>query len=222
MTEPLVSVIMPVFNAEAFVAEALGSVLNQDYQPFEVLVVNDGSEDGSGAIVRSFDGVRYFEQENQGASSARNFAARHANGEFVAFVDADDVVPPDKLTVQVGYLLAHHEIAAVLGRQHWMQEPPGAVRDSVYGDLDGIPLLSMVVRREILEEVGEFGEAPHEDMDFLIRLRAAGHRYTVLPEIVLHRRYHGANLYAGQGLNPLRIGSLKAKLDAERARQQDR
>jgi glycosyltransferase involved in cell wall biosynthesis len=221
VTESLVSVIMPVFNAEAFVAEALQSVLAQDYRPFEVLVVNDGSRDDSGVIVRSFTSVRYFEQDNQGASAARNLAARHASGEFVAFVDADDVVPADKLTVQVGHLLSHPETGAVFGRQHWMQEPPGVVRDPIYGDLDGIPLVSMVVRKTILDEVGEFGEPPHEDMDFLIRFKAAGHRYTVLPEIVLNRRYHGANLYAGQGLNPLRIRSLKAKLDAERARQEN-
>jgi len=210
---------MPVYNAEPFVAEALESVFRQDYSPLEVLVVNDGSQDRSGEIVRGFDGIRYFEQDNQGASAARNLAIAHAAGEYVAFVDADDVVPPTKLTSQVGYLIAHPEVACVLGRQHWMQEPPGGVRDAVWGDLEGIPLLSMVVRRSVLDEVGEFKEAPHEDMDLMIRLRAAGHKYFVMPEIVLHRRYHGNNLFAGQGLGPIRLSSLKAKLDQERARR---
>jgi glycosyltransferase involved in cell wall biosynthesis len=220
MSNALVSVVIPVYNAEAFLAETLESVFAQDYEPFEVLVVNDGSSDRSGEIARSFPAVRYFEQENRGPSAARNLAVANAGGEFVAFVDSDDIVPPDKLTVQVGYLLEHPEVAVTLGRQHWMQEPPGVVRDPVWGDLDGIPLVSMVVRRRVLLEVGEFDEDQGGDMDFLVRLRAQGHTFVVLPEIVLERRYHGENLVAGRGLSPLPPISLKAKLDRERARRQ--
>lgn len=217
MTAPLVSVVMPVYNAEPFITEALESVVAQDYEPIEVLVVNDGSDDRSGEIARSFAGIRYFEQDNRGAGAARNLAISYASGDYVAFVDADDIVPTTKLSLQVRHLEDHPELACVLGRQHWMQEPPGAVPDQVWGDLDGIPLLSMVIRRSILLEVGEFCDPPHEDMDLLVRLRAAGHQLAVLPEIVLHRRYHGKNLFAGQGLNPIRLSSLKAKLDRERA-----
>ena len=220
MSQPLVSVVMPVYNAEPFLAEALDSAFGQDYEPVEVLVVNDGSTDRSGEIARSFPDVRYFEQENRGAGAARNLAITQARGEYVAFIDADDIVPPSKLGLQVGHLEEHPDTAGVLGRQEWMQKPPGAVPDQVYGDLDGIPLLSLVIRRSVLLEIGEFCDPPHEDMDMMIRLRAAGHKVEVLPEIVLHRRYHGANLFAGQGLGPLRISSLKAKLDAERDRGQ--
>jgi glycosyltransferase involved in cell wall biosynthesis len=216
---PLVSVVMPVYNGEAFLAEALQSVFAQDYTPFEVLVVNDGSADRSGEIARSFSGVRYFEQENEGASAARNLAIAHSSGEYVAFVDADDVIPPSKLSVQVGYLEAHTQVSCTLGRQHWTQEPPAAVRDAVWGDIDGIPLVSMVVRRDALLEIGALDEDQGGDMDFLVRLRAAGHEFVVLPEIVLHRRYHGGNLVAGRGLSPLPPSSLKAKLDRERARR---
>lgn len=219
MEGPLVSVVVPVYNGEEFLAEALQSVFAQDYEPIEVLVVNDGSKDRSGEIARSFDGVRYFEQENRGASAARNVAIAHARGEYVAFADADDVVPPDKLAVQVSYLIEHPEVAATLGRQHWMEAPPDAVRDPVWGDIDGIPLVSMVVRRAVLREVGELDEEQGGDMDFLVRLRAEGHSFVVLPEIVLHRRYHGGNLVAGRGLVPLPPASLKAKLDRERARR---
>jgi glycosyltransferase involved in cell wall biosynthesis len=212
---------MPVYNAEEFLTEALESVFAQDYSPLEVLVVDDGSQDRSAEIARSYAGIRYFEQQNQGASAARNLALAHARGEYIAFVDADDVVPPTKLSLQVSYLVEHPEVACVMGRQHWMQEPPGAARDAVWGDLEGIPLLSMVIRKSVLDEVGEFKEAPHEDMDLLVRLRAAGHKYFVLPEIVLHRRYHGKNLFAGQGLGPILPSSLKAKLDQERAKRRE-
>src|SRR6185312_28777 len=98
----LVSVLIPVYNAEAFVAEALASVFAQDYEPFEVIVVDDGSTDGSAAVVQADPRVRYFRQENRGPSEARNLAARHARGELFAYVDADDIVPPHKLRVQAG------------------------------------------------------------------------------------------------------------------------
>ncbi len=218
---PLVSAVMPVYNAEEFLAEALESVFAQDYEPIEVIVVNDGSQDRSGEIAQSFPGVRYFEQENQGASMARNHAIAHAEGEFVAFVDADDVLPPRKLSLQVGYLQEHPEIACALGRQHWLQAPPGALRDQVWGDIDGIPLVSIVVRRSIIQELGGLHAAPTGDLDFLVRLREAGYRHVVLPDIVLHRRYHGENLFAGRGDAPLPPMFLKAKLDRERARRRE-
>jgi glycosyltransferase involved in cell wall biosynthesis len=209
---------MPAYNAEPFLAEALDSVFAQNYEPVEVLVVNDGSSDRTGEIARSFPALRYFEQENRGAGAARNLAIAQARGEYVAFVDADDLVPASKLSVQVGFLEENPAAAGVLGRQVWMEEPPGAARDQVYGELDGIPLVSLVIRRSLLREMGEYCDPPHEDMDMMIRLRAAGHKVEVLPEIVLHRRYHGGNQFAGQGLGPLRISSLKAQLDARRAR----
>jgi glycosyltransferase involved in cell wall biosynthesis len=217
---PLVSVLIPVYNAEAFVGEALASVFAQDYEPFEVIVVDDGSTDGSAAVVQADPRVRYFRQENSGPSEARNVAARHARGELLAYVDADDVVPPNKLRLQAGYLSEHPGVAAVLGRQEWIDPPAGLARDAVWGDLDGIPLLSMVVRADVVRQVGPFDEERGGDMDFLVRLREHGFRFEVLPDIVLIRRYHGGNLVAGRQLSPLPPISLKEKLDRERARRQ--
>jgi hypothetical protein len=146
-----------------------------------------------------------------------------AAGELIAFVDADDIVPSTKLAVQVGYLLEHPEVACVLGRQHWLNPPPGLARDPVWGDLDGIPINSAVFRTRVLRELGTFDEDKGGDLDMLVRLRAAGHAFEVLPEIVLHRRYHGGNLVAGRGLTPLPAISLWEKLARERAqRTQDR
>jgi len=220
MNGPLVSVVMPVFNAEQFVGDALRSVLAQDYDPIEVIAVDDGSTDSSAAIVQSFERVRYLRQPTRsGASEARNVGVAAAQGEFVAFVDADDVVPPTKLAVQVGHLLEHPQLACVLGRQHWMNPPSGLARDVVWGDLDGIPILSAVFRTNVLRELGLFDEEKGGDLDMLVRLREAGRSFTVLPDIVLHRRYHGGNLVAGRGLTPLPPISLKEKLARERARR---
>jgi glycosyltransferase involved in cell wall biosynthesis len=220
MHGPLVSVVMPVFNAEQFVRDALQSVLAQDYDPIEVIAVDDGSTDSSAAIVQSFARVRYLRQPTwSGASEARNVGITAARGEFIAFVDADDIVPPTKLAIQVGHLLEHPELAGVLGRQHWMNPPPGLARDAVWGDLDGIPILSAVFRTDVLRELGPFDEEKGGDLDMLVRLREAELSFTVLPDIVLHRRFHGGNLVAGRGLTPLPPISLKEKLARERARR---
>ena len=220
MHGPLASIVMPVFNAEQFVGDALQSVLAQDYDPIEVLAVDDGSTDSSAEIVQSFPRVQYFRQPtNSGASEARNVAVAAARGEFVAFVDADDVVPPTKLAIQAGHLLEHPELACVLGRQHWLNPPPGLARDVVWGDLDGIPILSAVFRTNVLRELGPFDEEKGGDLDMLVRLREAGLSFTVLPDIVLHRRFHSDNLVAGRGLTPLPPISLKEKLARERARR---
>jgi glycosyltransferase involved in cell wall biosynthesis len=220
---PLVSVVVPVYNAEEFLRETLDSVFALDYEPFEVIVVDDGSTDASAAIAESYAGVRCIRQENRGPSEARNEGIRIARGEFVAFVDSDDVVLPDKLSVQVGYLLDHPDVTATLGRQVWITPPPNAVPDLVWGDLDGIPLLSMVIRRAALVEVGCFDPALRgpEDTDLLMRLREEGYQFIVLSEVVMRRRYHGGNLVAGRRVAATSLDLLRAKLDRDRARTQE-
>lgn len=99
----LISVIMPVFNAEKFVADAITSVLWQSYPRWELLIVNDGSKDQSDKIIRSFtdDRIRYFEQPNKGVSAARNLALQHMLGDFFCFLDADDVLPEESLALRL-------------------------------------------------------------------------------------------------------------------------
>jgi glycosyltransferase involved in cell wall biosynthesis len=219
VADALVSVVVPVYNAERFLHATLDSIFRQEYEPFEVICVDDGSTDGSAEIARSYPEVRYFHQDNSGASAARNRGVAEARGELIANADADDELPPHKLRVQVDYLLRHREIACVLGRQEWIDPPPGLARDPVWGDLDGIPLNSMVFRKHVLEDVGWFDEDKGGDLDFLVRLREHGFEYAVIPDIVVYRRYHGENLVAGRGLSPLPPISLKEKLDRERARR---
>jgi glycosyltransferase involved in cell wall biosynthesis len=215
---PLVSVIVPVYNAERFLRATLESFFAQDYEPFEVIVADDGSTDGSAEIARSFPDVRYFRQENQGPAAARNLAISEARGEIVANVDADDLVPPYKLAVQVRVLVEDPGVTCVLGRQEWIDPPEGLARDVVWGDLDGIPLNSLVARRDVLLDLGGYDVSLRgpEDIDLMVRLRERGFRYVVVPDIVVRRRYHGGNLVAGTLTSPLPLSSLKAKLDRER------
>jgi glycosyltransferase involved in cell wall biosynthesis len=178
MPPALVSVVVPVYNGARYLGPALESLLAQDYEPIEVIVVDDGSNDGSGDVARSFGGVRVCEQANAGPAAARNVGIAAATGEFVAFHDADDLVPPTRLTLQLDYLTRHPEIDCVLGRQEWIDPPPWLTRDAVYGELGGIPTSSAVYRAPVLRELGGFDVSLRtgEDIDLLIRLRETGHR----------------------------------------------
>ena len=214
---PLVSVIMAAYNAAEHIGEALESVLAQQWRPLEVVVVDDGSTDATAEIVRGYSEVVYVPQENQGPSAARNAAVDHSSGEFVANFDSDDLLPPTRIGDQVGYLLAHPEVGAVFGRQEWMNAPEWMARDSVYGDVDGIPLSSVMFRRNVFFELGGYDTSfvHGEDMDLLVRMRERGIEYRVIPEIVLYRRFQTSSLTGGRAPHEPLLRSLRAKLARE-------
>ena len=221
-SRPLATIVIAAYNAEPFLGKAIASALAQDYVPLEVVVVDDGSTDGTSDVARSFPDVRYVAQENKGPSAARNRGLEEASGEFVAFLDADDEALPAKMTLQVGYLLDHPDVGCTLGRQEVSFEGGGAPEwmgnDPVYGDFAGIPLMSLVARRSTLLELGGFDPALRvaEDRDLLVRMRERGIRIEVVPEVVLRRLFHGENLsFERTGPHPI-LRSLKAKLDRSR------
>jgi glycosyltransferase involved in cell wall biosynthesis len=220
MTErPLVSVIMAAFQAEEFLEDAISSVLAQDYAPFEVVVCDDGSTDRTPEILAAHSELRTVRQPNSGAAAARNAAVAASSGELLAIFDADDLWPPTRLTVQADYLVQHPEVGCVLGRQEWIDPPPWLTRDAVYGELDGIPLLSAMLRRSAFDAIGGFDESftHSEDMDLLFRLRERGISIEVLPDVVMFRRFHGANLTGSAPPTSPLLRSLRQKLERERA-----
>jgi glycosyltransferase involved in cell wall biosynthesis len=211
---PLVSVIMAAYNAAEHIGEALESVLAQDWRPLEVVVMDDGSTDDTAVIVARYPDVVYVRQDNNGPSAARNAAVERSSGEFVANFDSDDLLPTTRVSHQVGYLLSHPEVGAVFGRQEWMNAPEWMARDSVYGDVDGIPLSSVMFRREVFFELDGYDPSfvHGEDMDLLVRMRERGIEYQVIPEIVLYRRYQASSLTAGRAPHEPLLRSLRAKL----------
>lgn len=101
----LISVIIPVYNREKYVSEAIESVLKQTYQFLDIIVIDDGSTDKSAEIIKSFGSkIRYFYQENSGISSALNHGLKVAKGEFIAFLDSDDLWTENKLNLQIKVL----------------------------------------------------------------------------------------------------------------------
>jgi glycosyltransferase involved in cell wall biosynthesis len=213
---PLVSVIMAAYNAAEHIGEALESALAQEWRPLEVVVVDDGSTDDTAEVVRRYPDVLYVRQDNRGPSAARNAAVEHSSGGFVANFDSDDILPPTRIGDQTRYLLDHPEVGAVFGRQEWMNAPDWMARDSVYGDVDGIPLSSVMFRRNVFFELGYDTSFVHgEDMDLLVRMRERGIEYHVIPEIVLFRRYQASSLTGGRAPHEPLLRSLRAKLARE-------
>jgi glycosyltransferase involved in cell wall biosynthesis len=108
MNSPVISCIVPVFNAERYLRETLDSVMGQTYRPLEIIVADDGSTDATASVVAAYgDRVRYLLQPNGGPAAARNLGLRAVSGEFVAFIDQDDLWNPEKLARQMARFQAH-------------------------------------------------------------------------------------------------------------------
>jgi len=163
---PLVSVVIPAYNAERWVRETIASVIAQTYRPLEVLVVDDGSTDGTVAIAESFgDPVTVVRQANSGAAAARNAGIARSTGEYVALLDADDLWDPAKLAVQVGELERDRSIGAlqcgtayvdINGRVLEIRRPP---RRATFWDVvrfRGVVALmsTLLIRRSCIERAG--------------------------------------------------------------------
>lgn len=129
-TPALVSVVIPAYNCVRFVAEAVQSVLDQDYGETEVIVVDDGSTDGTLEVLKGFgDSICLIAQKNAGPPVARNNGLRAARGEYVAFLDADDVWTQGKIAAQVAHFEAHPDVGTVVTNWHvWPAEPDGSYR----------------------------------------------------------------------------------------------
>ena len=207
--QPRVSVVIPAYNAEAFIQRTLASVLGQEYAELEVLVVDDGSTDDTPDIVETFrDQVRLIRQANSGVAVARNRGIAEARGEFVAFLDHDDVWYPQKLGLQVALLDARKDVGLVYAnaqfidqsdRRMWTYLAPtrlhrGAVVTALFLDCF-IPLLTVVVRRHLLSELGGFVNRWHiaEDYDLFLRL-AEVVQVDYVEGVVAGYRVHPGNL----------------------------
>jgi len=224
MSSPLVSAIVPVCNGERYVSFALRSILDQDYRPLEVIVVDDGSVDSTARIARSFDGVRCVYQANQGHGAAMNAGIGLAEGEFVAFLDADDLWAANKLAIQAGYLIQHPKIDYVIAHMRNFLEPattppPRITNDLTLMDYPALQVGGLVARRSLFERVGVFdnGYAYAKDVDWFIRAAEAGARMAALPQILLHRRLHGSNRsYRSQARTTEFLVALKSHVDRHR------
>lgn len=132
---PQISVIIPSYNHEAFIEECIESVLQQSFQDFEIIITDDGSRDGTVAIIERFTDprIKLFRQSvNKGACVAANNCLEHSQGQYIAMLSSDDVWMPEKLEVQVDYLNSHRETAAVFGKVLWIDEDSDPITDPTF------------------------------------------------------------------------------------------
>jgi glycosyltransferase involved in cell wall biosynthesis len=206
LSDPLVSVIIPFFEARRFLAEAVESVLAQSYAPLELLLVDDGSTDGSADSVASLvdrhDRVHLLRLScNQGPAAARNVALRQARGGFVTFLDADDLMVADRIAFQVDYLRTHPGIDVVMGLAKYDVEPgiepPRWLRERQSSNPSPYQNpMTMLARRAVFDRVGLFDPSYRvgEDTEWALRAAGGGTVIATVNRILIRRRFHGANL----------------------------
>lgn len=226
MTAPRVSCVVPVFNGERFLAEALESILLQTRPPEEIIVVDDGSTDDTGGIARGFgNAIRYVRQDNAGPAAARNTGVALAGGDFLAFLDADDLWLPTKLELQLARFEARPDLEFCVThlRNFWMPElsaEANAYRNQPFSQpLPAFVFPTLLGRWRMFERVGPGNEALRvaEDVDWFLRAREAGLAYEVLPEVLVRRRLHHGNLTrADLASSDTLVATLKASLDRRR------
>jgi glycosyltransferase involved in cell wall biosynthesis len=226
MRRPLISCIVPAYNAERFLKAALDSILGQTYSPLEVIVVDDGSTDGTAGVVRGYGGrVRSLRQANAGHASARNAGVRAARGELVAFLDADDLWHREKLERQELRFRARPELGLcfTLVRNFRDAESGGdaAPREDAAQAVPGYSSVTLLARRGLFGTVGIFDpELRHgNDRDWFLRAADARVPMELLREVLVYRRLHEHNrsssMASASRSEYLRI--LKASLDRRRA-----
>ena len=197
---PLASVVLVVRNGEQFIAAALQSVVDQDYTPKEILVIDGQSNDTTAAIARRFPEVRVIPQIGRGIADAYNLGIRCAQGEFVSFISHDDIWNAGKLAQQIQFLREHPWVEYVTGRVKFFIEPGcpvpyGFRKELLDGDHVGHVMETLVARKTVFEQVGLFDSSltTAEDVDWFNRARQMGIASAVTPVVVLHKRIHGRN-----------------------------
>jgi glycosyltransferase involved in cell wall biosynthesis len=226
--KPLVSVMIGVYNGAAYLGEAIESVLAQSYRPLELIVVDDGSDDGSGSIARAYgEPVRCIRQERGGMAAARNRAVAEAGGDYFAFLDADDRFRPHKIERQLSFFTADPDLDAVFGHVTEFLSPDldDAARSRLRRPVDDMPWPTpnlMLVKRDSFFEVGLFSTALKVGIgvDWYARAIEAGLKTAVPAIVVLERRLHADNNGIRQsGQRPQYLHVLKASLDRRRRAQ---
>jgi glycosyltransferase involved in cell wall biosynthesis len=216
-SDPWVSVVIPAYNAERYLADTIESVLAQTFRSFEIIIVDDGSTDNTKAIAESFraDGVSVVTQANAGTAAARNRALSVARGRFISLLDSDDLWEPDCLQTMVEFLEQHPQVSIAFcdsryfgetkfaGRTYQELYPPNApLTFARVAGLVSHVCLDAMLRREVFDDIGGFDDKLRavEDFDLWVRALHAGYRIEPVPRVLVHYRRHAASVSAGAAL----------------------
>ena len=209
---PAISVILPVYNAETYVREAVESILAQTFTDFECIIINDGSTDDSGAILRELAArdtrIVLIERPNGGLVSALNDGIESARAEFIARMDADDMAMPERFALQHARMVQEPELAVLGSFIRVMDKAGNIIRLGEYSltpkavahqlEKEGCPVAhpAVMMRRDAVLKAGGYRKAfcHAEDYDLWLRISDLGHAIANLPQPLLNYREHGANM----------------------------
>ena len=224
---PLVSVIVPVYNAQGYLRDAVASVQAQTLNDWEIVLVDDGSTDNSAdviaQIIRDVPNVRAFAKDNGGPAAARNYGLTQAHGHYISFLDADDLYPPYKLEQQAARLNQESSLALVLGRIQYVWLPGGEIINIRFKEADNtlthVHLGSGLFRREVFDRIGNFDETMRysEDFDWFLRAHEANTNLLIMKAVMLYYRLHDSNMTRGKNMQEINAFlALKKSLDRRR------
>ena len=234
---PLVTVVIPTYNRASFLREAIDSVLEQTFRSFELIVVDDGSTDGTGDLLRSYGSrLRSIYQENRGPSAARNAGIRAARGEWLAFLDSDDYWLPEKLAKQVAFVRENPHVRICYTEEIWYRRGRRVNPAKKHRKYSGwifqrmLPLCivspsSVMIHRKVLDEVGMFDEElpACEDYDLWLRIGARYPIYLIPEPLIVKRNGHeGQQSQRFWGMDRFRIRALVKLLQQESLSPEDR
>ena len=230
---PLVSILIPAYNSERWIAETLESALGQTWARREIIVVDDGSQDGTAALARQFAsrGVRVVTQENQGAAAARNQAYSLCQGDYIQWLDADDLLSPDKVARQVAAAerLADGRVLYSIGWGYFFRRPGKAkfASSPLWADLTPTEWLrrkmtggyhmqtaTWLVSRELTEAAGPWNTklASDDDGEYFCRVLLASKRVVFVPEARVYYRQSGASQLSYVGRSGRKMEPLWASM----------
>jgi glycosyltransferase involved in cell wall biosynthesis len=240
MNKPLVSIIIPVYNAAAYIAETINSAISQTWENKEIIIVDDGSTDGSLAIVKKYenDSIKVFTQQNKGAGAARNTGLSRATGEYIQFLDADDLLSTNKIESQIDQLINSPGYLALCATVHFQNGTPptdqpvqhdwyaegsndpadfliklygGALIGPVYGGM--IQPNAWLTPKNIVDKAGPWNEMrnPDDDGEFFCRIVLASKGIVYADDAInYYRKFNTGNSLSGQKKFEYAAGILKS------------
>jgi len=222
-----ISIILPVYNGDKHLNDAIESVIRQNYNPLEIILVDDGSTDNTRKIAKQFPQVRYFYQENSGPAASRNKAIQAATGEWFAFIDADDLWPEKSLQLQLQQRASHPTAEIIMGftqiicatqPNHTDQDQNAEVADPFLSLLLG----SALIHKHAFEKNGLFDETLKfsEDVDWFLRARENDIHMTTHKNVTQYYRKHDQNMTRAKN-SAKRYFLLALKMSIDRRRQSD-
>ncbi len=216
-----VIVIIPAYNAAPFLSAAIASIQAQQWSPIEIIVVDDGSTDGTAAVAAHFgNAIRYFQQENAGPAAARNKGLSHAYGDVIAFLDADDLWAPGSLITSLAYLKADPNRQAVMGRVQLMRANSDGELEPYRDPGYMTSLAACVFKKEVFHQIGTLDTTLRqgEDVDWFLRARAAGVDIQKIEATTLYYRLHQSNITRAREENRRYfLTALKRSVDRRKA-----